>query len=130
MREALSAALERADADDAGGPLLRATGMRLRLHLTDVGLVVTVAASDDPERCIEWRFGDDSPWEAKLDLSMDSEVANRWLQGRESIPVAIARGQVRYSGSSRCALVYLPALKLIQQHYRKVVRADYRPLAL
>src|SRR5688572_24025286 len=79
MREALSAALERADADDAGGPLLRATGMRLRLHLTDVGLVVIVAASDDPERCIEWRFGDDSPWEAKLDLSMDSEVANRWL---------------------------------------------------
>ena len=43
---------------------------------------------------------------------MDSATANGYLQGRESLAVAIARGQVRCSGDLKTALVYLPALRL------------------
>ena len=122
MREALDRALERADADQVTGPLLRATGLRLRVECPDIGLVLNLASGDGPDRCIEWRFGDDAPWEAKLRLRMDSEVADRWLQGDLSIPIAIARGEVTCSGNARFALLYLPAAKLIGEHYREAIR--------
>jgi hypothetical protein len=61
---------------------------------------------------------------------MDSEVANAWLQGRESVPVAIARRRMKYTGNARDALRYLPVLKVISERYRKVVRSDYPHLAI
>ena len=56
---------------------------------------------------------------------MDSDVANRYLQGRESLAIAIARGQVAVRGDSRIALLYLPALRLICEPYRRVVETEY-----
>ena len=52
---------------------------------------------------------------------MSAEVANRYLQGRESLAIAIARGQVRCRGESRAALAYLPAARL---HLRAVPAGD------
>jgi hypothetical protein len=121
MREALDRALERADADEVTGPLLRAAGLRLRVECPDVGLVLNLASSDGPEQCIEWRFGDHPAWRARLRLRMDSEIADRWLQGDLSIPIAIARGDVSCAGNARFALLYLPAAKLIGEHYRRVL---------
>jgi hypothetical protein len=61
---------------------------------------------------------------------MGSEVANRYLQGAESVPIAIARGRIRCSGESRSVLLYLPAARLIQRPYKRLVRAEYPHLAL
>jgi hypothetical protein len=130
MREVLDAALTAVNADRTSGSLLNATGLRLRLECPDLGVVLNLAASDGPDSFIEWRFDDDVPWKPKLELKMDSEIANGWLQGKESIPVAIARGRVRNAGDARCALLYLPAAKLIQDPYRRLVRRRYRHLAL
>jgi hypothetical protein len=130
MREILDRVLTRVDADEQAGPLLRATGMRLRLRCPDLDLAVNIAASNDPDRCIEWTFADRRPWEPRLELIMSSAVANAYLQGAASVPVAIARGEIRCSGDARAALHYLPAAKLITGPYRELVAAEYPHLAV
>jgi hypothetical protein len=128
LRAALDRALSEADSDERVGPLISATRMRMRLEFTDPGIVLNVAAGEK-ERNLVWSFGDDPTWLPKLELVMDSEVGNRYLQGRESLAVGIVRGRVRYRGESRFALLYLPATKLISDSYRRVIEADFPALA-
>jgi len=66
--------------------------------------------------------------QALLVLQMPTPIANRFLQGSESIAIAIARGQVRFSGESRAALRYLPATRLLAGPYRRVVERDFPDL--
>src|SRR4029450_10322824 len=101
MREIVDRVLARINDDDTAGPLLRATGMRLRLNCPDLGLAVNIAASRDPDPPIEWTFDERPGWEPRLELTMNSAVANAYLQGRASVPVAIARGEIRCSGDAR-----------------------------
>jgi hypothetical protein len=130
MEEVLDRVLSQVDADEKAGPLLRATGMRLRLRCPDIDFAVNIAASEDPGRCIEWTFAKQSPWEPKLELTMSSSVANAYLQGAASVPVAIARGQIKCAGDARSALLYLPAAKLITDPYRELVADSYPHLAV
>lgn len=130
MQEVVTGTLEAINLDDAAGTLLRATGMRLRLHCPDLQVAVNIAASEDPDRYLEWSFSTKAPWKPKLDLRMDSEVANGFLQGAESLPVAMARGQIKCSGDARAALLYVPAAKLIQERYGKLVHKRYPHLAV
>jgi hypothetical protein len=130
LRELLDHTLTELDRDDRLGPLIRATGMRLRLECPDVGLVLNVAASDSPDRHLRWAFTDDVDWEPRLELQMASDVANAYLQGKESLAVAIARGKVRCKGESKVALLYLPATRLIVEPYRRTVRELHPELVL
>lgn len=125
----LDATMRDLDADERTGPLLRAAGLSLRLELTDIDLVLRVRPSDDPERHVEWTFDDDGP-PARLDLRMDSGTANAYLQGKESLAIAIARGRVKCAGESRFALLFLPALRLVVEPYRRLVRERYPHLTL
>ena len=61
---------------------------------------------------------------------MPAEVANRYLQGRESLAIAIAHGQVSCKGDSRVALLYLPATRLLCEPYRRVVETEFPALAV
>ena len=129
MRVALDRALAAADADERIGPRLRATGIAMRFDLPDAGITLHVrAADDDDEHNIQWSFDKDPGWRPKLVLEMSAAVANRYLQGGESLAIAIARGQVRCRGESRAALSYLPAARLICEPYRRVVEADFPDL--
>jgi hypothetical protein len=129
FREVLDRALGELDGDTRAGPLMRAAGLSVRIELTDLDLVVHVAASEEGEHHLRWRFGEpEEP--AKLDLRMDSDTANAYLQGQESLAIAIARGKVQCSGESRVALIYVPALRLVVEPYRRLVRESYPHLAL
>jgi hypothetical protein len=130
MREILDGTLSAVNEDEGAGPLLRATGMRLRLRFSDLDLAVNIAASDEPDSCIEWSFSDAPPWNPKLELTMSSSVANAYLQGATSVPVAIARGEIRCAGDVRAALRYLPAAKLFTGPYRELVAAEYEHLVV
>jgi hypothetical protein len=130
MREILDRVLARINDDDTAGPLLRATGMRLRLNCPDLGIAVNIAASRDPDSHIEWTFDERPGWGPRLELTMNSAVANAYLQGRASVPVAIARGEIRCSGDARAALRYLPAAKLIAEPYRELLAAEYPHLVV
>jgi hypothetical protein len=60
---------------------------------------------------------------------MDSEVANRYLQGAESLAIAIAHGRVRVSGESKTALLYLPLLQRVCEPYRRIATEEFPRLA-
>jgi hypothetical protein len=128
-REVLGSVLARVEADARVGAVLKASRLRERLRLTDLGLTVRVSASGDPGRFIDWSFASGGE-PAALSMSMDSDFANRWLQGRDSIAVAIARGQVRVKGGSGAALTHLPAMRLVSEHYFAVIRDGYPHLVV
>ena len=128
LRAALERTLGEVDADERLGPLIGATRLRMRFEFTDLGMALNVAAADG-DRNLTWSFADDPGWQPKLVLWMTSDVANRYLQGRESLAIGIARGKVRCRGDSRTALLYLPAARLIAEPYRRVVEAEYPALA-
>jgi hypothetical protein len=125
FRELLDEALSELDGDEKAGPLLRAAGLRMRFDFPDLGLVLNVAASEEPGHHLRWEFSDAVDWEPRLNLSMDSQIANAYLQGKESLGIAIARGRIRYDGDSRCALLYVPALRRVVGPYRRLVRREY-----
>lgn len=127
-REVLDALLSRVDADERAGGLLRAASARIRLELTDLGLTVNLMPADEGGRNLSWRFDDEVPREARLRIAMDSETANAYLQGRESLPIAIARGRVRCDGDARAALLYFPALRLLVEPYRGLLSERFPAL--
>jgi hypothetical protein len=128
LREVLEGLLRSVDRDERIGPLLRAASIRTRFEFTDMEVALNVASSDDVDRSIEWSFDEEPSWKPKLVLRMDSAVANRWLQGRESIAIALARGRVQCAGESRSALVFLPTVKLLCDPYRDLLAAKYEHL--
>ena len=130
LRALLDEVLAEVDADERAGSLLRAAGLRVRFRFPDLGMVLNVAPSEEAGHHLRWRFSDATGWEPKLDLVMDSPVANAYFQGRESLAVAMARGKVRASGDTRCALLYVPALRLVVDSYRRQVRAGHPHLAV
>ena len=130
LRELLDLTWRAVDADDIAGPLLRGAGLRVRFEIPDLGLVLNVAPSDQPGHHLRWEFSDDPSFDPKLELTMDSEVANAYLQGRESLAIAIARRRVRVGGEARVALLYVPALRLVCEHYRRIVKAEHPELAV
>ena len=119
--------MSEATADERIGPALCARRLRMRLEFTDLGLALNVKTSDDDET-LDWSFGE-VDWEPKLILEMSSEVANRYLLGRENLAIAIARGKVKVRGESRMALLYVPATRLISEPYRRVVTSGFPVLA-
>lgn len=125
FRALLDEALSALDVDEKSGPLLRAAGLRMRFEFPDLEMVLNVAASDEPGHHLRWRFSDAVDWEPKLKLRMNSRVANAYLQGKESLAIAIARGRVRFDGDAQCALRYVPTLRLVAGPYRRLVRAEY-----
>jgi hypothetical protein len=130
FRELLDRALREVDGEGRAGAVLRATGLRVRFEFPDLEMALNVAAADERDHHLRWSFDDRAGWEPKLELQMDSAVANAYLQGRESLAIGIARRQVRCQGSSRVALLYVPAIRLLCDPYRRIAEADYPHLVL
>ena len=107
---------------------MRAAGVRIRMELRDLGLVVNLAPSEEEGRHLVWTFDERTSREARLRISMDSETANAYLQGRESLAIAIARGRVRCEGDARAALLYVPALRLLVDPYRTLLSERFPDL--
>ena len=130
LREVLGDVLEAVEGDERASTIVRAASLRVRLEITDVALVLNLAPSGEPDRTLQWRFDDDIDWEPKLRMWMDSATANRYLQGRESLAIAIARGRVRCEGDARAALLYVPAMRFLIEPYKRLVRERFPDLAI
>jgi hypothetical protein len=130
FQSVLDDVLRETDADDHAGPVLRAAGLRVRFEFPDLPLVLNLAATEDGDHHLAWRFSNDVSWKPKLTLRMDSKVANAYLQGKESLAIAIARGRVRTKGDTHSALVYIPALRLLVASYRRLVTQEHPHLVL
>ncbi len=129
LREVLDLLMHDIDADPDDGPRLAAAP--LRLEFPDLKLALNIAAASRGTHFLRWDFSQRSPADAKLKLSMDSDFANRFLQGRENPAIAIARGNLSTTvADAGAALRFFPAAKPLFAHYRELIRDKYPHLAL
>lgn len=126
FKDALEAALSLAADEERIALRLSANKMRMRFEFPDIGLVLNVASGDADD--LAWSFDEQVEWVPQIVLQMDSAIANRYLQGRMSLAIAIAHGQARMRGGSRAALFCLPATRLLCEPYRRVISSGYPSL--
>ena len=115
--------------DPEMGPKLRAADVPQRFEFPDADLVVNIRAGRDGEDDnLLWVWSDDVDWEPRVRMTMSTEIANRYFQGRENIAMAIARRRIKTGGDVRAALEILPITKPVFARYREMVRAEYPQL--
>jgi len=108
------------------GPKLRDADVPQRFEFEDVDMVVNIRAAEEGEEgCLHWEWTDDVDWKPKVKMSMSSEVANKYFQGKENVPIAIARRRIKTSGDVKAALALIPITKPVYAQYREVVEAEY-----
>src|ERR1700739_1037462 len=91
-REVIDRIFAMMDEDPEMGPRLRDADVPQRFESDDLGLVVNIRAARDGEPGnLHWEWSDDVDWEPKVRMTMSSEIANKYFQGKENVPVAIAR---------------------------------------
>ena len=119
------------DDDPEMGPRLRDADVPQRFEFEDVDLVVNIrAARPDEGRNLVWEWTDDVTWESKVRMTMSSETANRYFQGKENVAMAIARRRIKAGGDVKAALALMPITKPVFAHYRALVEAEYPHLAV
>jgi hypothetical protein len=108
------------------GPRLRAADVPQRFEFTDLDLVVNIRASRDGEDGnLTWEWTDEVDWEPRVSMTMSSETANRYFQGKENIAMAIARRRIKTGGDVKAALEIMPITKPIFARYTELVSAEY-----
>ncbi len=116
--------------DDEMGPKLRDADTPQRFEFTDLDLVVNIRAGAEDEPNLAWEWTDDIDWEPKVRMSMNSETANKYFQGKENVAVAIARRRIKAGGDVKAALAIIPITKPLYARYREMIAADYPHLEL
>jgi hypothetical protein len=111
--------------DPEMGPRLRAADTPQRFEFTDVEMVVNIRAGRPEEPNLAWEWTDEVNWEPKVTLTMSSDTANRYFQGKESVAIAIARRRIKAGGDVKAALAIIPITKPLFARYRDLIAADY-----
>jgi hypothetical protein len=129
--EVIDAVFSMMDEDPDMGPKLRDADVPQRFEFTDLDLVVNIrAAADGEDGNLHWEWSDDVDWDPKVKMSMSSEIANRYFQGKENIAMALARRRIKSGGDVKAALSLIPITKPIYDRYRDFVEEEYPHLAL
>src|ERR671920_1547300 len=114
------------DEDPDMGPKLRDADVPMRYEFEDVDLVANIrAARAGEEGNLHWQWTDDVDWEPRVRMSMSSETANKYFQGKENVAVAIARRRIKSGGDVKAALKLIPITKPVFTQYRELVERDY-----
>ena len=113
------------------GPKLREADVPQRFEFDDLDLVVNIRAGRPGEDAeLHWEWTDDVDWEPTVRMTMSSETANKYFQGKENVPIAIARRRIKAGGDVKSALKLIPISKPVYARYREMVGRDYPHLAL
>jgi hypothetical protein len=128
FREVLDRTFGLMSTDPEMGPKLRDADTPQRYEFPDLDLVVNVTAGDEAN--LRWEWSDDVPWEPEVEMTMDSEIANRYFQGKENIAIALARRRIRSKGNTKKALALIPVTKPVFARYREMVEQDYPHLVV
>ncbi len=119
------------DTDPEMGPRLRDADVPQRFEFDDLDLVVNVrAARAGEETNLVWAWSDDVGWDARVEMKMSSEVANRYFQGKENVALAIAWRRIRTGGDVKAALALIPITKPVFARYRELVEREYPHLVV
>ena len=88
------------------------------------------AATDDEGGNLHWEWSDDVDWKSKVQMQMSSETANKYFQGKENVPLAIAKRKIKTGGDMKAALALIPITKPVYPQFRAVVEQEYPHLKL
>ena len=113
FRTCMDVVFEMMSTDPEMGPKLRDAETPQRFDFPDVDLVVNITAADDVD------------WEPDVKMEMDSDVANKYFQGKENVAMAIARRRIKTSGNVKKALALIPITKPVYAKYRAMLEEEY-----
>jgi hypothetical protein len=127
FREVMDKTFALMSTDPEMGPKLRDAETPQRFEFPDVDMVVNINAAPAVEdgNHLEWEWSDDVGWEPDVEMAMDSDIANRYFQGKENIAVALARRRIKSKGNTKKALALIPVTKPVFAKYRAMIEADY-----
>lgn len=126
FREVMDRIFSLMSEDPDMGPKLRDADVPQRFEFEDMDLVVNIRAAEEGEEGnLHWEWSDDVAWKPKVQMKMDSPIANKYFQGKENIAVAIARRRIKTGGDVKAALALIPITKPVYAQYREVVEDEY-----
>jgi putative sterol carrier protein len=127
FREVMDRVFEMMSTDPEMGPKLREAETPQRFEFPDLDLVVNITsreAEEDGQNLI-WKWSDDVDWDPDVKMTMDSDVANKYFQGKENVAMAIARRRIKTSGNVKKALALIPITKPVESMYRDMIQSEY-----
>jgi hypothetical protein len=127
FREVMDRVFEMMSTDPEMGPKLRDADTPQRFEFPDLDLVVNITAAEDDSdgNNLTWVWSDDVDWEPDVKMEMDSDVANKYFQGKENVAMAIARRRIKTSGNVKKALALIPITKPVYAMYREYLEAEH-----
>ncbi len=126
FKACMDAVFSMMDEDPEMGPQLRDADVPQRFEFDDLDLVVNIrAAGPGEDGCLVWNWTDDVDWEPKVRMTMSSETANRYFQGKENVAVALARRRIKSGGDMKAALKLIPITKPVYAKYRAHLEAEH-----
>ncbi len=126
FREVIDKVFTMMSTDPEMGPKLRDAETPQRFEFPDLDMVVNITYADgDGGENLRWEWTDDVDWEPDVQMMMNSDVANRYFQGKENIAMAIARRRIKTSGNVKKALALIPITKAVYARYREMLEAEY-----
>ncbi len=130
-REVLDKTFAIMSEDPEMGPKLKDADTPQRFEFDDIDLVVNVrAAREGEEGNLAWTWSDEIDWEPRVRMTMSSETANKYFQGKENVAMAIARRRIKAGGDVKAALALIPITKPVYARYRELVEAEYPHLVV
>ena len=130
FREVMDHVFELMSNDPDMGPKLRDAQTPQRFEFPDLDLVVNITSAVDNSggNNLVWVWSDDVDWEPDVKMTMDSDVANKYFQGKENVAMAIARRRIKTSGNVKKALALIPITKPVYAMYRDYLEAEHPDL--
>jgi hypothetical protein len=127
FREVMDRVFEMMSTDPEMGPKLRDADTPQRFEFPDLDLVVNITAAGDNSdgNNLVWEWSDDVSWEPEVKMEMNSDVANKYFQGKENVAMAIARRRIKTSGNVKKALALIPITKPVYAMYRAMLEEEY-----
>jgi hypothetical protein len=127
FREVMDRVFEMMSTDPDMGPKLRDADTPQRFEFPDLDLVVNITAADDPSdgNYLVWEWTDDVAWDPEVKMEMNSDIANKYFQGKENVAMAIARRRIKTSGNVKKALALIPITKPVYAMYREMIEEEY-----
>jgi SCP-2 sterol transfer family len=131
FREVMDKTFTLMSTDPDMGPKLRDARVPQRFEFPDQDAVVNITYREGGgEHNLRWEWSEDVDWEPKVVMTMSSEVANRYFQGKENVPLALAKRRIKSSGDIKSALKLIPITKPVFAMYREMVERDYPHLVV
>jgi hypothetical protein len=96
---------------------LNATGVTLKLNLTDPDSVIAV----DFGRGVT-QFGSDITMDVQVDLDMTADLAHKFWLGKLNVPLAIAKRDIKVHGSVQKVLKLAPLMQPLHDQYQQILK--------